>query len=97
VLQFCNLAERSETTDSLEWSKQYTVFSVSRLDLLHQLGFSHDQISRLSDTDMQILVEKVREAYGYLENDFGETVRFVTTIVLAEKEKEGDETLDRGA
>ena len=83
--------------DSLEASKQYIVFSVSRLDLLHQLGFSHDQISQLSDADMQILVEKVRENYAYLENDLGETVRFVTAIVLAEKEQAGDGTLAGGA
>jgi hypothetical protein len=80
--------------DSLDWSKQHIVFSVSRLDLLHQLGFSHDQISRLSDTDMQKLVEKVRENYEYMENDFSETVRFVTTVFLAEKEHKGDATLD---
>jgi hypothetical protein len=83
--------------DSLEASKQYIVFSVSRLDLLHQLGFSHDQISQLSDADMQLIVEKVRENYEYLENDFGETIRFVTASVLAEKEQKGDGTLDRGA
>lgn len=82
--------------DSLEAGKQYIVFSVSRLDLLHQLGFSPDQISRLSDADMQILVEKVRENYEYLENDFGETVRFVTAVVLAEKEQTDDGTLDTG-
>jgi hypothetical protein len=82
--------------DSLEASKQYIVFSVSRLDLLHQLGFSHDQINRLSDIDMQILVEKVRANYEYLENDFSETVRFVTATVLAEKEQEGSATLDGG-
>ena len=81
--------------DSLHWSKQYIVFSVSRIDLLHQLGFSHDQINQLSDVDMQILVEKVRENYEYLENDFSETVRFVTAVVLAEKEQEGNGTLNR--
>ena len=80
--------------DSLDWSKQYIVFSVSRLDLLHQLGFSHDQISRLTDADMQILVEKVRETYGYLENDFSETVRFVTAVALTEKEQKSNETLN---
>lgn len=82
--------------DSLDWSKQYIVFSVSRLDLLHQLGFSHDQISRLSDVDMQILVERVRENYDYLEHDLGETVRFVTSTVLVEKEQVSDATLDGG-
>jgi hypothetical protein len=82
--------------DSLDWSKQYIVFSVSRLDLLHQLGFSHDQISRLTDIDMQILVERVRESYDYIEHDLSETVRFVTAIVLAEKEQESNGTLDRG-
>jgi hypothetical protein len=82
--------------DSLEASTQYIVFSVSRLDLLHQFGFTHDQISQLSEADMQILVEKVRANYEYLENDFSETVRFVTSIVLAEKEQEGNGTLDGG-
>lgn len=83
--------------DSLVASKQYIVFSVSRIDLLHQLGFSYDQINQLSDVDMQIIVERVRENYDYLEQDLGETVRFVTATVLAEKEQAGDATLDRGA
>ena len=50
----------------------------------------------LEASNMQILVEKVRANYEYLENDFSETVRFVTATVLAEKEQAGDATLDGG-
>lgn len=60
--------------DSLDWSKQYIVFSVSRLDLENLLRFPYEQVAFLSDVDMQRLAEKVRENYGYLEDDFTETV-----------------------
>ena len=71
--------------DSLDWSKQYVVFSLSRLDLQHRLGFSHDEISTLSDADMQRIAEAVRKSYSYLENDFNTTVSFVTSVMLSEK------------
>ncbi len=83
--------------DSREWSKQYSIFSVSRLDLRHQLGFTHDQISKLSDTDMQLLVERVRETYSYLEVEVWETVREKTARMLAEKAQKNHETFHRGA
>lgn len=69
----------------IDWSKQYVVFSASRLDLQHFLGFSHEEVIRLSDYDMQRIAEEVRESFSHHETDFWETVRFVTSVVLAEK------------
>jgi len=92
--------------DSIYWSKQYVVFSLSRLDLQHLLGFSQEEITRLSNYNMQRIAEEVRESYSHLENDFWETVRFVTSVELSEtsdpanpatKEQASDGTLDRGA
>lgn len=73
--------------DLLTWNKQYIVFSISRLNLQHMLRFSHEQIKSLSDEDMQRIAEMVRQSYGYLEDDFGETVSFITMAYLLGKQE----------
>ncbi len=73
-----------------DWSKQYIVFGLSRLDLQHLLGFSQEEIIRLSAYEMQRIAEEVRENYSHLEYDFWETVRFVTSVVLAKKKETDD-------
>jgi DNA-directed RNA polymerase subunit RPC12/RpoP len=72
--------------NSLEWSKRYDVFSVSRLSL-SALGFSYTQIKRLSDDDMQAIADQLREELENLVGDslFDENVRFATNICLEEK------------
>ena len=76
--------------DASEWSKQYVVFAVSRLDLQHSLGFSHEEVIKLTDHDMQRIADDVRKGYNYLTDDFAETVRFVTSVVLSEKNNAGN-------
>jgi len=73
------------SVDSLDWSKQFVVFSISRLDVQHQLGFPHELVVALTDADMHKIAEQVRENYSSMEDDFSETVRFITSIILAEK------------
>ncbi len=79
-------------TTEIDWNKQYVVFSASRLDLQHFLGFSHDEVMQLSDYDMQRIAEEVRESFSHHENDFWETVRFVTSVFLAEKSNADNRT-----
>jgi len=53
--------------DSFEWSKKYEVLSISRLDL-RSLGFSNEQITRLSDEDMERIAEAIATTYPDFEN-----------------------------
>ena len=82
-MQLCRGTERSEPTDSLDWSKKYEVLSISRLDL-HSFGLTTEQINHLSDEDMERIAEELQNRY--LLTEFGEDVVFVARLVLAEKE-----------
>ena len=53
--------------DSLAWSEKYEVLSISRL-YLRSLGFSNEQITRLSDEDMERIAEAVAKTYPDFEN-----------------------------
>ena len=53
--------------DSFEWSKKYEVLSISRLDL-RSLGFSNEQITRLSNEDMERIAEAIATTYPDFEN-----------------------------
>jgi hypothetical protein len=75
--------------DSLDWSRKYEVLSFSRLVLRDQLGFSTEQVTSLTDEDMQaiadILQENLLHAAGM---DFLEEVRFVTSVFFAEQKEQ---------
>jgi uncharacterized protein YpbB len=72
--------------DSLDWSKKYEVFSISRLFLQDQLGFTTEQIQQLLEEDMFYIADVVRDSMLHgLVHDFDEEVRFVTRTVLSEK------------
>jgi hypothetical protein len=63
--------ERKESSllDSLDWSKKYEVFSISRL-YLSSLGFTNEQIKALSDEDMQRIADTVNNrSFIYFEED----------------------------
>ncbi len=78
--------------DSLETSRQYIVLSISRLHL-QSLGFTTEQITRLSDDDMQAIADGLQEEFSKLVGGFAQHIRFITDLYLAEKEHEGDGTL----
>jgi hypothetical protein len=75
---------RAALLDSLDWSKKYEVLSISRL-YLSSLGFTDDQIKRLSDDDMQRIAEKLEN--DYRDHGFDEDVKFLVSLELAEKEQ----------
>ena len=77
------LFEWSFSLDSLEWSRKFDILSVSRLDL-QSLGLHSEQVKRLTDEDMQALADTLKG--HYYTPDFLETVKFTTSIILAEKE-----------
>jgi hypothetical protein len=60
------------------------VFSISRLFLRDQLGFTTEQIQQLLEEDMFYIAEVVRDNLLTVSKmDFDEEVRFVTETVLA--------------
>ncbi len=74
--------------DSLEWSRKYEILSISRLDLVHQLGFTTEQIESLTDEDMQRLAERLQVLY--FRTIFDEYVRFITATILLEGRTRGE-------
>jgi len=67
--------------DSLEWSKQFEVLSLSRL-YLQSLGFSLEGINSLTDEDMQHIAEDLQN--GMLIS-FTQDVRFLVACEIVEK------------
>ena len=80
--------------DSLAWSKQFEVLSISRLDL-SSYGLTTEQINHLSDEDMEHIAEELQNRYNL--DGFDEDVVFIARLVLAEQEHNPHETLNGGA
>ena len=70
--------------DSLDWSKKYEVLSISRL-VLRDLGLSVEQITSLTDEDMQALADGLQEYISKTVGNLLEEVRFMVRLYLAEK------------
>ncbi len=68
--------------DSLAWSKKFEVLTISRLDLRSN-GLTTEQINRLSDADMEVIAERIRELV--VIEPIEKIVEFVTRLYLAEK------------
>jgi hypothetical protein len=71
--------------DSLKWSKKYEVLSISRLDLL-SWGLSHEQVTCLTDEDLQKLADIIAD--HYYTKAFLTTVMCTVLTILAVKEEE---------
>ncbi|HYX49686.1 MAG TPA: hypothetical protein VE843_08080 [Ktedonobacteraceae bacterium] len=68
--------------DSLAWSRKFEILSVSRLDL-HSYGLTTEQINLLSDADMEVIAERIRDLV--VIEPIEKIVEFVTRLYLAEK------------
>ena len=67
--------------DSLEWSRKFEVFSISRL-YLRSLGYTNEQIQAFSDEDMQRIADTVNNrTFLYFEED----VKFAVWEELKER------------
>ena len=67
--------------DSLDWSKQFEVLSISRL-YLHSLGIPYDQVTTLTDEDMECIADNLSRGY---ELGFDEAIFNAAMSVLAGK------------
>jgi hypothetical protein len=71
--------------DSLDWSQTFAVLSISRPVLRDHLGFSTEQVTSLTDEDMQCIADMLQDNLLHAAGiDFAEEVRFVTSVFLAE-------------
>ena len=74
--------KKENELDSLDWSRKYDVLSISRL-YLSSLGLSNEQITRLTDADMQRIADMLQAQR--FDAEFDEEVMFTARMVLAEK------------
>jgi len=72
--------------DSLEWSRTYAVFSISRL-YLSSLGFTNEQINSLTDEDMQRLADTLNNQ-NFI--GFEEDVKFAVWVELGKPDDLSD-------
>lgn len=68
--------------DSLEWSRTFDIFSLSRLSL-HSSGIPLELVKTLSDEDMQVIAERIAELI--VMEPIEKIAEFVARLYLAEK------------
>jgi len=67
--------------NSLDWSRTYEVFAISRLTL-RSYGFTTEQISSLNDEDMQRIADTYNNQHFI---GFEEDMKFIVSLELADK------------
>jgi len=77
----CESTGRRRVTDSLAWSKKFEVLSISRLTL-RSLGFTKEQITSLTDEEIQAIADGVQNIYF---DGFQICVQSLTALTLAER------------
>jgi len=68
--------------DSLDWSRKFEIFTISRLSL-HSSGIPLELVKALTDEDMQVIAERIAE-YVVME-PIEKIAEFVARLYLAEK------------
>ena len=68
--------------DSLEWSRSFAIFSISRLSL-HSSGIPYELVASLSDEDMYAIAERIDEMIAI--EPIEKIAEFVARLYLAEK------------
>ena len=82
--------------DSLEWSRKFEIFSISRLSL-NSSGIPVELLKSLTDEDMQAIAEQIADLI--VQEPIEQIAEFVARLYLAEKggRKRQDETFDSEA
>ena len=68
--------------DSLEWSRKFDIFSISRLSL-HSSGIPVELVHSLSDEDMQAIADRIAEMIAM--EPIEKITEFVARLYIAEK------------
>ena len=69
--------------DSLDWSRKFDIFSISRLSL-NASGIPVELVQSLSDEDMQAIAEQIADLI--VQEPIEQIAEFVARLYLAEKE-----------
>ena len=77
--------------DSLEWSRTFDIFTISRLSL-HSAGIRVELVRSLTDEDMYAIAERIAE-YVVME-PVEKIAEFVARLYLAEK-GQADQTTEK--
>ena len=68
--------------DSLDWSRKFDIFSISRLSL-NAAGIPVELVQSLSDEDMQAIADQI--AHLVVQEPIEQIAEFVARLYLAEK------------
>lgn len=68
--------------DSLDWSRSFAIFSISRLSL-HSFGIPSEFVKTLTDDDMYAIAERIAEMIAI--EPVEKIAEFVARLYLAEK------------
>ena len=68
--------------DSLEWSRKFEIFSISRLSL-NSSGIPVELLKSLTDEDMQAIAEQIADLI--VQEPIEQIAEFVARLYLAEK------------
>lgn len=72
----------SSLLDSLDWSRKFEIFTISRLSL-HSSGIPRELVKTLTDEDMQVIAEQIAEMI--VMEPIEKIAEFVARLYLAEK------------
>src|SRR5438874_11541917 len=74
--------KKENELDSLEWSRKFDIFSISRLSL-NASGIPVELVQSLSDEDMQAIADQI--AHLVVQEPIEQIAEFVARLYLAEK------------
>jgi hypothetical protein len=80
----CKCTERSKPTDSLDWSRKFDIFSISRLSL-NASGIPVELVTTLTDEDMHAIADEI--AHVVIQEPVEKIAEFVARLYLAEKKQ----------
>jgi hypothetical protein len=73
--------------DSLEWSRSFVIFSISRLSL-NASGIPVELVRTLTDDDMQAIAEQIADMV--IQEPVEKIAEFVARLYIAEKGTKGE-------
>lgn len=68
--------------DSLDWSRKFDIFSISRLSL-NSSGIPHELVASLTDEDMYAIAERIADMV--VQEPIEKIAEFVARLYIAEK------------
>jgi hypothetical protein len=80
-----NQPQGKHVTEAIDWNKEFPITSVTRADLV-SAGFSQEQVSQLTDEDMQQIASAMEDIY--CDHGYWEDLELCTKRTLEHKEED---------